>query len=459
MFRALKRAFEGGGGFKDILRIALPLMGSMLSISFIEFSDKMLLGHYSILAVAAVGPASIAHLLFLVAFSNVIAFIGIMIAQYIGASTPQNVGRILWQGVWMTVLFSIIVAILGVFSETLFRATNQPKELIDLEVEYFNILAYFCCVPLLNSVCIAFFAGKGRAGIVTFAITTAAVINIPLNYILINGKYGFPELGIQGAALATVLAWFIELVILSAGLFTRKNIEQYHLLEGKALDLVLIRKILRYGVPSGMYNFLEFLGATVFLFLVGSLGHIEVAVINVAFAIDIFGYLPIVGLSVALSTIVGRSVGAQEMPVAQRGLKNSIVLMGCLRIILGTLFNLFPVLLFRIIIPQDFSEESNLILSYAPSMMALIFFNGFLDGLVLMFTGFLKGIGDTVYVMNVMIVALSFGLVIPSAVFFSQDIATIYSLWGLYILFKIMAFCLLFYRYRKGYWKDTKALV
>ena len=449
MIAWLRKHYEGKGGYKDILSIAVPLMGSMLSITFMEFTDKLLLGHYSIFAMAAVGPASMAHLLFLVTFNNILGFAGIIIAQYIGEGSHTKVGIIFWQSVWIALFCSLFLFGLAFISEFLFTITKQPVDLIPLEREYFDTLCIFSIIPLLNNACIAFYSGRGKTAIVSVAIITAGVVNIPFNYILINGLFGFPQLGIRGAAIATIVAWLVELCILCAGMCRKKEDKEFHLIKGICLDIPILRRTLIYGIPSGLYSFLELLGVTIFLFLVGVLGPLEIATINVTFSLDLFGYLPIMGLSIALSIITGRSIGEKNTPIIKRAFIHSIQLMAVWRLIMSVLFLTMPYTLFMLIISSSDSVETKTILSYAPAMLSLCVGNGFIDGLMLMCIAILKGYSQTFYSMIVMFLCVLIAETLPMALLLYFGLADMYTLWIFFVLYKIVATIFFYGKIRK----------
>lgn len=449
MIQWLREHYEGKGGYKDILSIAVPLMGSMLSITFMEFTDKLLLGHYSIFAMAAVGPASIAHLLFLVTFNNLIGFSGIIIARHIGEGSHAQVGSVFWQSVWIALICSLFMFGLAFTSEFFFTITKQPLELIPLEREYFDTLCIFSIVPLMNNTFIAYYSGKGQTTRVSIAIIVAGIVNIPFNYILINGLFGFPQLGIRGAAVATIVAWFVELCILSLGMCSKKENQEYHLIEGIRFDIPVIKNILIYGIPSGLYSFLELLGVTIFLFLVGVLGSLEIATINVTFSLDLFGYLPIMGLSIALSIITGRSIGEQNTPVVRRAFLHSMQLMLLWRAIMSVLFLTMPYTLFRLIIASVESVESQTIISYAPIMLSLCVFNGVVDGAMLMSIAVLKGYSKTLYSMVVMFVCVLFAETLPMTLLLYYKLADMYTLWACFIFYKFIAIILFYVKIRR----------
>ncbi|MGL4722228.1 MAG: MATE family efflux transporter [Desulfovibrionaceae bacterium] len=454
LFANIKERWEDKGGYKDILRIGLPLIGSNLSITIMEFTDKVLLGHYSVASVAAVGPASFAHLLFYVTFMNIIGFTGILIAQYIGAKSEEKVGKIVWQGVFIAFFCAIILFVLALFSESIFRFAKQSEELIPLERAYFDTLSYTSIIPLFNGALIAFFSGRGRTLVVTFAVVVATIINIPLNYLLIYGYGIIPELGIQGAAIATVTSWSIQLCILSLYTFTSENEKHYGIFSSFTFDIALIRRILYFGIPSGSFNFLELLGVTIFMFGIGALGQVELAATNIALSLDLFSYLPVTGLSVAVSIIVGRAMGEGNSSVVKRTLWNALHIALLWRTFFSMLFVTIPLVLFSLFVSNKTSSGAAAIFAIAPTLMLLTAIYGIADAIMLLFIGVLKGAGDTIYIMKTMFILVCITLIFPSLYLIVTETATLYNLWGLFIIYMFSALILFGLRYKSGIWKN-----
>ena len=121
----------------------------------------------------------------------------------------------------------------------------------------------------------------------------AAMINIPMDYILIFGKFGFPAMGIAGAAVATVLGWATGCVIIIFMVFRPSYEARYKVFSSRGLDIPVLLRILRYGIAGGLEYFLEFVGYTLFVFLVGSLGAVPLAVSNIISSISSLGFLKI----------------------------------------------------------------------------------------------------------------------------------------------------------------------
>ncbi|MBU4190738.1 MAG: filamentous hemagglutinin family protein, partial [Proteobacteria bacterium] len=198
------KRWKAENGYRQAMVLGLPLVISMVSSSVMTFTDRIFLGGYSLDALAASLPASIAAFLFLSFFFGVVEYVGVFVSQYTGATRHERVGAALWQGLWFCVPSGLFLASLWFVAGPLFALAGHPPEVQELEVAYFRILT-LGGGPFLVGVCLScFFSGRGMTKPVMIVNTAATVLNIPLDYCLINGIGPFPELGIVGAGIATL---------------------------------------------------------------------------------------------------------------------------------------------------------------------------------------------------------------------------------------------------------------
>ncbi|MBQ4133832.1 MAG: MATE family efflux transporter, partial [Desulfovibrionaceae bacterium] len=302
----LKKNWHARNGYRQMLKIALPLIISMGTATVMEVTDRLFLSHYSVVALAASVPASSASLLFLFAVMGITGYVGVFIAHYTGARIRDQVGTALWQSIYLSLAGGVLLASLWFAAEPLFRLAGAEGELLRQEIIYFRILCVGGVVALLGYSVGCFFTGRGYSRQVMYANIIATISNVPLNYALIYGKFGLPELGIAGAGIATVIGWTISFVILAVQVFTKENDRRYAVLRNRAVNWSYIRRMLRYGTPSGVELFMEMLAGTLFIFMAGYLGSEALAASNIAFTVNSVAYLPMVGIYTATSILVGQ---------------------------------------------------------------------------------------------------------------------------------------------------------
>ena len=254
------------GKYKEILKISLPLVLSMGATTVMEFTDRIFLGRYSLDALAASMPAGITSFLFTAFFLGTVGYVNVFIAQYIGANDNKGVGASLWQGIYFSILSAVLMAMIALAAVRLFAFVGHTPEIQRLEVIYFRTLCYGTGVSILGTTLSCFYSGRGLTKNVMLVHIIGTLFNIPLDYAVINGVWGFPELGIQGAALATVMAWILIAVIFIGLIFNKKYNDHFGVWSARKFNPKLFLRLMRFGIPGGVQFFSTSL-PLLFLFL------------------------------------------------------------------------------------------------------------------------------------------------------------------------------------------------
>jgi MATE family multidrug resistance protein len=285
-----------------------------------------------------------------------------------------------------------------------------------------------------------------------------AVINIPLDYALINGVWGFPELGIRGAALATVVSWAVIAGLFALLIFRRRN-EGFGVFSRWRFDAELFGRLMKYGGPGGVQFFIDVFGITFFIFMVGRIGNAELAATNIVLSIDTLAFLPTVGLSIAVSTLVGQAIGEGNPERAVFATHNTIHVAMLFMGLVAAAFVLLPETLMVMFRPEGMSQAE-----YAPIVAAgvvllrLCALFTLCDSALITLIGALKGAGDSRFVMWTMGAASLFVLVIPSYLAVEHFGAGLYGVWGFLVAYVILLSGVCWVRFRRGRWKDMSVL-
>lgn len=440
-------------GYRHMLKVSLPLIASMGTATIMEVTDRLFLSRYSVDALAASVPASSASLIFLLTLMGVTGYVGVFIAHYTGANLREHVGTALWQSIYLSIAGGIILAFMCLLARPMFALAGADVAIMDLEIVYFRILSLGGVIALLGYSLGCFFTGRGKSRQVMFANLVAAAINVPLNYALIFGKFGFPELGIAGAGLATVIGWTVSTAILAYKVFTPENDKLYAVRRNWRLNFSYIKKMLRYGLPSGAELFMEMLATTIFVFLAGYLGTTALAASNIAFTINGLAYLPMIGIYTATSILVGQAMGAGNPKGAERAVLSALHLIAIYMVILSALFVLVPDFLIAF-----FKTDGDFIAIRDETVVLLRFVALYclFDSFCLVYFGALKGAGDTVFVMILMTVGcvvLAGGAIGILVVFKS-----LYGIWAMLTVYIGLMGLGAYIRYRQGVWKKMKLI-
>lgn len=449
----IKQYWSVPNGYKQMLKIALPLVVSMGTATVMEVTDRLFLSYYSVEALAASVPASSASLLLLLTVIGITGYAGVFIAHYTGANIRERVGTALWQSIYLSIGGGIILASLCFVARPLFALTGAEPEILELEVVYFRILSAGSIFGLIGYSVGCFFTGRGHARQVMIANCIAMLINVPLDYALIFGKWGLPELGIAGAGLATVTGWTISLTILVFKTFTKENDRVFAVRRNWRINFSYIKRILRYGFPSGIELFMEMLATTIFIFLAGYLGMEALAASNIAFTINSLAYLPMVGIYTATSILVGQGMGAQNIKGAERAVISGLHIVLVYMITVGALFVLVPQFFIQFFNSGDglahIDDEAAVLLKFV-ALYCLF------DCFTLIYLGALKGAGDTLFIMVLMTVGciiMAAGALV--AIFVWESL---YGLWAMLTAYIGLMGLGAYLRYKKGGWKNIKLL-
>ena len=445
--------------YRQVLKVSLPLVISMSSTMIMEFTDRVFLANYSLDAIAAALPAGIASFLFISFFLGTAQYLNVFVAQYVGSGRPQRVGAVLWQGIYFSLVSGAALAGLSFLAEPLFQFGGHPIEVQVLEVVYFKVLCLGSGILIVGTALSCFFSGRGRTRLVMIISMLGTLFNIPLDYALINGIWIFPEWGILGAGIATVMSWSLVTLIFAVLVFTKKNERVFKVLTHRAVEADLFGRLMRYGIPSAIQFSLDIFAFTFFIFMVGRIGKVQLAATNMVFSINSLAFMPMMGFSLGTSTLVGQALGRNRVNDAVAATKATI------HIVLGYIFLLFILFLFlpqpmlelfrpRHLAPENFAPIIEMGIILLRFVAAYIFF----DALYMVFIGVLKGAGDTRFIMCSIGVLSLVIMILPIYIGVEVFGAGLYYAWSCTISFVFCLFVVSFWRYLQGRWKNVRVI-
>jgi MATE family multidrug resistance protein len=368
------------------------------------------------------------------------------------------VGRVLWQALFISFVGVLIFIAAFFASEAIFALAGHEHHIQAMEVEYFSILCLGGIFPLITASLSCFFSGRGRTRPIMVANIVVALVNIPMDYILIFGKFGFPAMGITGAAIATILAWSVGSVIIAIMVFRKEHEAKYKVWSSRGLDIPMLLRILRYGIAGGIEYFLEFAGYTLFIFMVGSLGATHLAVSNIIGSISSCGFLPCLGLHMATSALVGQAMGRKDPAAAARVTNSALHLALVYMSLMALLFLLIPGVFMDLFRPGSMSvEEFALIKAKGQMILYFLAIYYIADAFALIYYGCLKGSGDVWFVM----LSMAFGatcLVLGAKYSLHFFPGSLSALWVVFSLYIILLAIISGARFKSGRWKKKRIL-
>ena len=455
----MKERWSKPNGYRQVLSISLPLVASMGSITLMQFTDRIFLANYSVDAISAALPAGIVCFTFIAFFMGVASYTNAFVAQYTGAQALNRVGAAIWQGIYFSLLSAVLLALLYFIADILFDLIGHSPPIRSLEVTYFKILTLGAGLVVLSSAMAAFYTGRGLTWTVMLVHMAGTAINIPLDFCLINGFGPFPELGIVGAGIATVTAYCIIVAILSILIFRRANREKFGTWKNRAFDKKLFRRLMRYGLPSGIQFFLEIFGFTFFIQMLGRLGDLELATSNIVLSIETLSFLPMVGFHIGNAILVGQAIGRGRPEEGTYSTTSALHITLAYMLLVAAIFVIVPEPLLYLFKGNHYdSTHYAEIMDLGVILMRFVAVFCFFDALNLIYSGAIKGAGDTRFIMWT-IAALSIGVMIaPVYVAIELLGAGLYTAWTIATLYVCALGIAFMLRYRQGKWKKMRVI-
>lgn len=454
---ALHAWWHAESGYREVLLLAWPLFLSQGSSTILQFVDRMFLTWYSPAAMAAAGPAGMLAFAMQSLFIGLAGFTAVFVAQYTGAGKPRQAVAAVWQALYLAVIAALLMLLLAPLGGMVFQWAGHAPEVLRMERPFFNIFIYGSFIFIASSAISAYFIGKGMTRIVLQVNLVAVAVNILLDYLLIFGHCGFPRLGIAGAALATVCAQTVSLLI-SAGVFLRES-RDVHAGGAWKPDLQLGLRFLRYGTANGVQFALDMMGWTAFLMLIGHLGTVELGASNLAFQVNTFAFFPIIGVGMATSTLVGQNLGKNRSDLADRAVWSAIHVSLLFTSAMALLFIGIPGILVT-----PFGAKANPV-EFAPvrglTVVMLRFVAAYclFDVGNLIFAAALKGAGDTLFVMLLSTSICVSLMLVPTGLWCVEKGGLgIYGAWSFLTLTVCVLSCAFLLRYLKGHWREMRVI-
>ena len=384
--------------FNYNLKLATPVMLGMLGHTFVSLIDNIMVGQLGAAELAAV---SLGNSFIFIAMSLGIGFSTAITPLIAEADSEGNFvkGKSSFKhGLFLCTILSLVLFTMILVAKPLMHYMKQPEEVVVLAIPYLDLVA-FSLIPLIVFQGFKQFSdGLSMTRYPMYATILANIINVILNYVLIFGKLGFPQLGIVGAAIGTLVSRFIMLFFLWYLLRKKEKSRDYvSNIKFFVLENSMIKKILNLGFPSAMQMFFEVAIFTGAIWLSGLLGKNPQAANQIASNLSSMTFMVAMGLSVAAMVRVGNQKGLQNFRELRR-IAISIFILGLgLAFVFALLFLAFHKILPTIYVdlndPTNFIDNSEVVAIAAKLLIAAAIFQ-LSDSAQVIVLGALRGLQD-----------------------------------------------------------------
>ncbi len=456
--RATNRLWDGAGGLREVLLLAFPLILSTGTWSIQHFVDRMFLTWYSPETIAAAMPAGMLNFSIVSLFMGTASYANTFVAQYYGAGQLQRIGPAVWQGVYVALIGGLIMLGIVPFAEEIFTFIGHDAAVIPYEVDYFSILCMGSAPAIIASALSCFFSGRGNPWPVLWVNVAATILNLVLDYMLIFGYGIFPELGIRGAALATVASGIFSVIVYLILMATPEHNRDFKSIRGWRFDPELFRRLVRFGLPSGVQFFFDMAAFTMFVLLVGRLGVVALAATSITFNINGLAFMPMIGLGIATSVLVGQYLGRGEPDLAERSTYSAFGFAACYMLLVAAIYLLLPQLFLAPFEARASGDNFAEVSSLVRTLIKVVAIYALFDAMNIIFASAIKGAGDTAFVMRMILIMSISVLVLPCYLAVNVFNSGILICW-FFAALHISLLGLVFYlRFRGGKWKHMRVI-
>ncbi|NND96860.1 MAG: MATE family efflux transporter [Pirellulaceae bacterium] len=404
---------------KDVVRIALPLMISAGTFSVVLFVDRTLLLWHDGESMSASMAAGNIFWVIVCLPVGIVSMTGAIIGQHIGAGESEKVGRLLWQAVWLSLMFTPLFIGVAWVAESIFVATGQTSDLVPLEATYLRYLMFAAVGVVIETALSGFFSGIERTRVVMWVSLASGVINFLLDWVLIFGFGPVPSMGIVGAAIGTAIAFWFKAICFACLILGRGYERKYRIRAGIGFHGPVFRNLLFFGLPTGLMYVSEAGGFAAIVLRIGRLGDIPLRATTMAINFNTIAFIPLVGVSIAASVLTGKHLLESGPARATRSAIAALLFALAYTSIWMAIYLLLPEQLMRLYSLQAQDAESMGAISIAVGLLKFVAIFLLLDTIQITLAGALRGAGDTWFVlftgMTASLIAFGIGIIMEPA--------------------------------------------
>lgn len=378
---------------RAIFKLGMPLILSNLAQYAIHMTDALMLGWYSVSALAAVTIAGTFFFLTFIVGSGFAQAITPLVAAAAESGDDQQVRRATRMGLWLSVIYGAVMMVPFFWAESFLIAIGQDPAVSALAQDYLYIVAFSMIPALLVMALKSFLVALEHTAIILWSTIGTAILNGLLNYALIFGNWGAPELGIQGAAIASLSLTTLNVIVLL--IYALVRTPQFRLLQNVfAPDQEVMARVFALGWPIGLTALAEGGLFSASAVMIGWLGPLPLAAHGIAIQLASMTFMIHIGFSQAATVRAGRALGRRDEAGLRRGGIIVIAMSAVLAVLTMIIFLAVPEPLVSVFIdPEEPARDA--VLALGISFIAVAGLFQVVDALQVMALGLLRGVQDT----------------------------------------------------------------
>ncbi len=445
--------------YHDIIRIAWPSFVELLLTQLASMVDMMMVGsmggkaHPEIgaKALSAVGLTNQPKFLLMAAFVAMNTGVTALVARYKGQNDKEKANLVVRQGLALTFCLTVILSALGtIFARpmVLFMGSTEPI-VTDWATQYLQIQMIGFLTMALTTTITASLRAVGDSKTCMIYNLIANIVNVIFNWLLIYGNLGFPELGVAGASLATVLGQFVAFIIALSVLIRGNEFLKLEFKLGFRPNKTVLGNITNIGIPAMIEQLLMRAGMIIFTKTVASLGTTAYATHLVCMNIQALSFMTGQAFAVSATTLMGQSLGKRRTDMAQAYCNRTRTVGFLFSILLALVFSFFGGTIVGL-----YNSDTQIIRDGGRIMLFVAFLQPFQSSQFII-AGGLRGAGDTRTTAIITTITVLLIRPIVTVILISLNFG-LYGAWIALACDQLIRSALVLARYRSGKWKTIK---
>jgi MATE family multidrug resistance protein len=377
------------------LALGVPLVGGQLGLMLMNTTDTVMLGWYGVEELAGGVLATQSYFLVMIFGAGIAQALMPMIGQAEGSGDQRAVRRMVRMGLWLAILYALITMPLFFFGEEILLALGQEPTVAALAGQYLVISVWALFPTLLANALRAFLTAIEHAQIILWSTIAAALANIVINYMLIFGNWGAPELGIRGAAYATLLVNIVMFGAMAIYIAVHRRTRTYEVFARFwRPDWPAFVDMIRLGLPIGVGIVAE-VGMFIFAsIMIGWLGVVALAAHGIVMQIAAIAFMVPLGMSQAATVRVSNAMGRKDPANLVRAAHSVMIVAVCFAMLSASLFFTIPEFLVGLFLDET-QDDVAAVAAYAVPLLFVAAVFQLVDSAQIIAVGQLRGLKDT----------------------------------------------------------------
>jgi multidrug resistance protein, MATE family len=434
----------------EVLRLGLPTVAQMMSYTLMQFIDTWMLSHLGTVAPTAGANAGLFSFAFICMGMGVLFVVNTLVSQSYGQKNFADCGRYLWQGIWFSLGFSVVLIPLIPILPRAFTWFGHEPELVRMESIYLAVMLATAVFKMIGTTFSQFLLATNRS----LAVMVSTICGVSVNAVAAGLMIFKFKLGITGAAWGQVIGVLVETAVLIAFAMRLPFRRQFNALDW-SLRSAQLWKLIKVGVPAGFQIVADVLAWSLFgNWVMAKFGTTGMAANNFMMRYMVVSFMPAFGISTAVTALVGRYIGMGKPDAAMRRAHIGFMVTAIYMLCCGTVFFVGRNQLIRV-----FSDDPQVLRAGATLLVFAAIYQ-FFDAVYILYNGALRGAGDTL-VPAIATGVLCWGITVFGGWFVASHYTRfgVAGPWTVATVYGIILGIFMFLRFQSGKWRRIKLSV